>query len=76
MLIKVKVFPNSKKEEISKISEDSFEIKVKEKPIKGQANRAVVEILASYFKFPKSEIRLIKGFREKNKIFEIKKQIP
>jgi len=72
MLIKVKVFPNSKKEEVIKKSEDSFEIKVKAKPEKGMANKEVVKLLSIYFKIPESKIRLIKGFKERNKIFEIK----
>jgi len=71
MLIKVKVFPNSKREEVIKKSEDSFEVKVKEKPEKGRANRGVVRVLGSYFKIPESKIRLIKGFKQRNKIFEI-----
>ena len=71
MLIRVKVFPNSKKEEIIKKLEDSFEICVREKPIRGLANKAVIRSLAFYFKLPESKIRLVKGFRERNKIFEI-----
>ncbi|RLG10693.1 DUF167 domain-containing protein [Candidatus Pacearchaeota archaeon] len=71
MLIKVKVFPDSKKEEIVKKSNDSFEIKLKEKPIKGLANRKTIAVLASYLKISKSKIRMIKGFKKKNKIFEI-----
>lgn len=71
MLIKVKVFPGSKEEEIIRKSEDSFEIKVRAKPIKGEANREVIKILAFYFKIPESKIKLIKGFRKRNKIFEI-----
>jgi uncharacterized protein (TIGR00251 family) len=71
MLIKVKVFPNSKKEEIVKKAEDSFEVKVKEKPVMGRANREAVKILASYFNIPESKVRLIKGFKQRNKIFEI-----
>jgi len=71
MLIKVKVFPNSKKEEIIEKSKDSFEIKVKEKPIRGLANKAVINVLSLYFKVPASKVRLVKGFKEKNKIFEI-----
>jgi uncharacterized protein YggU (UPF0235/DUF167 family) len=35
MLIKTKIFPNSRKEEVIKKSEDSFEVKVKEKPVMG-----------------------------------------
>ena len=72
MLIKVKVFPSSKREEIIKKSEDSFEVRVKEKPEKGKANREVVKILSWYFKIPRSKIKLIKGFKKRNKIFEIK----
>jgi len=49
MLIKVKVFPNSKKEEVIKKSEDSFEVRVKEKPEKGKANREVVRVLKFLF---------------------------
>jgi len=72
MLIKVKVFPNSKKEEVIKKSEDSFEVKVREKPERGLANKAVIDALSLYFKIPSLRVRLIKGFRQRNKIFEIK----
>ena len=72
MLIKVKVFPNSKKEEVIKKPEDSFEVKVKAKPEKGMANKEVLKILSVYFKIPESKIRLVKGFKKRNKIFEIK----
>lgn len=71
MLIKVKVFPNSKEEEIIKKSEDSFEVKVKEKPLEGKANRAVIKVLALYFKIPESKIKLVKGAKQRNKIFEV-----
>jgi len=71
MLIKIKVFPNSKEEEVIKKSEDSFEVKVRAKPIRGLANRAVINALSLYFKIPTSRIRLVRGFRERNKIFEI-----
>jgi len=71
MLIKVKVFPNSKKEEVVRKTKDSFEVKVKEKPIQGLANQAVVQLLSSFFRIPKSKIRLAKGYKQRNKIFEI-----
>ena len=85
MLIKVKVYPVSKEQKIIKKirtyptaepcflrkSEDSFEIFVKAKPVMGQANREVVEVLAQHYNIPENKIRLIKGFKERNKIFEI-----
>jgi hypothetical protein len=72
MLIKVKVFPCAREEEIVAKSQDSFEIRVKEKPQMGQANKGVIRVLAGYFKIPESKIRIIKGFREPSKIIEIK----
>ncbi len=71
MLIKVKVFPASKKEKIIKKKEDSFEVKVKEKPIRGEANKAVIDILSNFFNVSRNKVKLIKGFKQRNKIFEI-----
>jgi len=47
-------------------------VRVKEKAKKGRANRAVIKVLANYFKVDESKIKLIKGSKERNKIFEIK----
>ncbi len=71
MFVRVKVFPNSKKKEIIKKSDDSFEIKVKAEPRRGEANMETIEILSSYFKLPKEKIKLIKGFKQQSKIFKI-----
>ncbi len=73
MLIRVKVFPGSKKEEVIEKSENSFEVKIREKPERGEANKRLILVLASHFKVPKSKIRLIKGFKQRTKIFEIVK---
>jgi len=72
MLIKVKAFPNSKISEIIKKSSDSFDIKIKEKPKNNEANLAIFKLLAEYFNIKQSQLRLIKGGKEKNKIFEVK----
>jgi uncharacterized protein (TIGR00251 family) len=74
MLIKIKVIPNSKKDGIIKRKDDKFEDRVKEKAMNGRANRAVIRMLANYFKIDESKIRLAKGFKERNKIFEIKEK--
>jgi len=71
MLIKVKVFPDSKKKEIIKKADDKSEIKVKEKPEQGMANKRVKEILARYLNIPEEKLILIRGARQRNKIFKI-----
>lgn len=72
MLIKVRAFPGEKEEEVIKKSEDSFDIKIREKPKKGEANKGIIRVLSSHFRIPGTQIKIIKGFRERNKIFEIK----
>jgi len=71
MLIKVKVYPKSKQEELIKKSADSFDVKVKEKPKDGLANKKVFELLARHFNVSAKSIRLKKGSKQQNKIFEI-----
>jgi uncharacterized protein (TIGR00251 family) len=74
MQIKVKVFAGCESDEIVKKKDNEFEVRVKEKAEEGRANRAVIKVLANYFKIDESMIRLIKGFKERNKIFEIKEK--
>lgn len=71
MLIKVKCFPLSKKEFITKKDENSFEVHVKEKPERGEANKRVFIILAEYFNVKIGKIRLVKGTKSPNKIFKL-----
>lgn len=71
MLIKVKVYTNSKKEEVIQKSPDSFQVKVRAKPIEGQANRAVTKALALFLKLPENKICLVRGSTTRNKIFKI-----
>ena len=71
MLIKIKVSPGSKKEEVIQKNEDSFIIKVKPKAKEGKANSRMVELLAQYLNIPLSRIRIIKGGHQKNKIIHI-----
>jgi uncharacterized protein (TIGR00251 family) len=70
MKIQVKVKPNSKAEEVSQEG-DSFIVRVKEPPKEGRANRAVTKLLAEQFGVPRSQVRILSGFKSNNKIIEI-----
>jgi len=70
MKIRVKVKPNSRIEELSQEG-DSFIIKVKEPPKEGKANQAVIKLLAEHFGVPQSQVRILSGFRSRNKIIEV-----
>jgi uncharacterized protein (TIGR00251 family) len=69
--IKVKAKPNAKKNEVKKIDEGFYEIRVTVSPERGKANKKIIELLAKELNVPKSKIRLIKGETSREKIFEI-----
>jgi uncharacterized protein YggU (UPF0235/DUF167 family) len=71
MRIFVKAKPNAKFQSLEVTDETHFIVSVKEPPVQGAANQAIARILSGYFNISISAVRLIKGFRERNKIFEI-----
>ncbi|SHK55444.1 DUF167 domain-containing protein [Thermocrinis minervae] len=71
MMIKVVAKPKAKVEYVKKLSEDEYEVAVKEPPEDGKANKRIVELLAEYFKKPKSSIKLIKGHSSRVKTFSV-----
>lgn len=71
MKIFVKAKPLSREERVEKIDEFNFVVAVKEPPVEGRANRAIVIALANYFKIAPSCIRLVSGFSSRHKTFEI-----
>ena len=72
MYIKVKVFPKSKKESFVVISENKFEIKVKEKAEKNLANKRVLEIIANYFKIRREDVKIISGHHSPSKMLSVR----
>ena len=71
MKIFVKAKPDGYEEKIEKVDETHFIIETRERPVQNRANRAITLLLARYFNVEIKKVRMIKGFRERNKIFEI-----
>jgi uncharacterized protein YggU (UPF0235/DUF167 family) len=71
MLIKIRAFPNSREEGVNQTADDTFEVKVREKPIRGLANARIRQLLALHFGIMENKVRLVSGFARPNKIFEI-----
>jgi len=47
-------------------------VAIKEPPIQGKANAAIIKALAAHFNIPPSAVQLISGFSSKQKIFNIR----
>ncbi|MFA5083776.1 MAG: DUF167 domain-containing protein [Candidatus Paceibacterota bacterium] len=71
MKIFVKAKPKAKEEKIQKIDDSHYRVWIKEPPIKGEANRAIIKALAGYFKVSFSQINIVSGHASRNKIIEI-----
>ncbi|WP_424245134.1 hypothetical protein Dip510_000223 [Elusimicrobium posterum] len=71
MYIKVKVHADSKKNEVLKKAEDTFEIWVKAPAERGLANEAVTKIIAAQLGIEPKKLRLIKGATSPAKIFQV-----
>ena len=75
MYIKVKALPAAKKEIVKKISDDTFEISVKEKAERNMANDRIISIMRDYFGVTKGRgiVRIISGHHSPSKILSIEK---
>ena len=73
MRIPVKVKPRSKTEGVTReMDGDVYVVRVKEPPIEGRANRAVVKLLAKHLGVPESRLSIVSGLTSKNKVIEVK----
>ncbi len=70
MKIYIKARPNSKVEKIEKISDNIFNIWVREPAVDNKANYAIEKAIAEYFN---AHAKIISGHNSKTKVIEIYK---
>ena len=71
MLINDHVSTNAKQAQLTKIENDSYEVRIDERAIEGRANNRLLEILSKHFGVPKSRITIIRGAKSRDKLIEI-----
>lgn len=70
--ITVKVIPRSSKNEVvGEMDDGILKVKLTAPPVDGEANKALIKLLADYFGVSKSSVRILKGERGKVKVVEI-----
>jgi uncharacterized protein (TIGR00251 family) len=69
--IAVSVKPNAKKAEVVRLSDAEYRIAVRAPARDGQANEAVIDLLADYFGVAKSAVKIIRGFSSRHKLLEV-----
>lgn len=71
MIYSVTVKPGSKKGPLVIPDGDELTVYLREKPVDGQANAALIKLLASHFHVSKTSIQLKSGARGRKKLVEI-----
>ena len=71
MRIFVSAKPSAKENKIEKLDFKHYKIFVKDPPIKGRANVAIIELLADYFSVSKLNVKIVKGAFTREKIIDI-----
>lgn len=72
MKLTIHVKPGSSQSKIVENPEDgSLTVYLHAKPHGGEANTALLEVLAKYFKVPKTSIRILRGEHARTKIIEL-----
>jgi hypothetical protein len=73
MKIVVGVKTGSGENKVVKVDEGHYRVWVTAVPQKGEANKAVVKILADYFEVSLSKVRIVMGRTSKEKLIEVSK---
>jgi len=71
MKIFVNIKTGAREDSIEKIDENHFNISVMERPVKGQANRGVIRVVANHFKVTKSQVSIVSGHTSPIKTIQI-----
>jgi hypothetical protein len=71
MLLRIKVKPNSKTDEIIREADGTLKVKIRAQPVEGKANKYLLEYLAKVLGLPKSSLSLLKGESNSFKTVEI-----
>ncbi|MBI2674308.1 MAG: DUF167 domain-containing protein [Candidatus Yanofskybacteria bacterium] len=71
MRISIKAKPSSHEEKVVKISDTEFIVSVKEPPVKGLANRAILHALSKHLGIAQVRVRIVSGYTSRQKVVEV-----
>lgn len=71
MLLKIKVKPNSKQQNIQQEADGSFTVYLQSPPVDGKANEELIKLLAKKFDVPKTAIAIKSGLSSRYKLVEV-----
>lgn len=67
----VQVYPNAVRDEVIGIKNGVLRIKISAPPVRGKANKALIDFLSGLWDIKKDSISIIKGHTARNKVISI-----
>ena len=71
MKIFVRAKPSAREERVEKLDDVNYAVSVKEPPVHGRANAAIVKALVAHFNVPVASVHIISGHTSRQKVVEI-----
>ena len=71
MIINVRVIPRARQNKITLDENGRVRVHTVAVPADGQANDAVIKMLAEYFDVPKSSIEIVRGATSRDKVIRV-----
>ena len=71
MYVKVRVYPDNKKEVVNKLAENHYEIRVKEPAERNLANNQVRILIGREYKVTEKQVRIVTGHHSPVKILDV-----
>jgi uncharacterized protein (TIGR00251 family) len=71
MKVKVIVKPNARRQEVTKMPDDSLLVYLRSPPVDGKANAELIEVLAKFYGVRRSRIAILQGTTARHKLVEI-----
>ena len=70
-LLSLKVTPNAGRNEVTGFTDGVLHVKINAPPVKGKANRELIDFLSRVFDVKKSAITIVKGQTSRNKTIAV-----
>ncbi|UCC39538.1 MAG: DUF167 domain-containing protein [Candidatus Aminicenantes bacterium] len=71
IFLTIKVHPRARKRSVEEVKPGEYKVRVLSPPARGEANKEVIETLASHFDLPLSRIKIVRGMKSRHKLVEI-----
>ncbi len=71
VLLRLRVHPNAGRNEVLGFTDEELQVKIAAPPVKGKANRGLVDFLSQVLGVSKSSLAIVKGHTSRNKVISV-----